>query len=1412
MDSIILGRWRCDKPADALGRSAGRGTTRRIAGLLGVVFFLSGLGATPDVPKGPLDLEPEQVQPGLLAVYRSAVDREAELHRVEPKPAFFAGHSSPHPRLPAGPFEVAWAGILRVQETAAISFDAFVGGELSMEVDGVKVLEGRGLSARGHLGPKQALERPPGLYRLTVRYRSLEDVPARLQIFWEASSFAREPLPAWRLGHIPEERSQADRQDELISEGRAAAGRLGCARCHQGAFPGLIAPPPGPSLADAGRRLGRTWLLDWLEDPAKVRPDAHMPALFSADRRGFVERWIVADALAHPDSEGRDGRPARGDHRAGRLAFLRLGCATCHLTPEAARTAEDDPGRHPFHGLGDRIGPEDLAAFLPNPITRYPDGRMPRLPLAPEMARDIAAYLLLWSKPSPNRPAPEPPTGAEIAEVARRLGVTGRASAAPALLREKGCASCHTGLGQPLPLDIPIKASATHGCLSDRGPVRFRLDEPTRKALTSYLAGAGRETPPSSFAARRERLERAGCVRCHQRDTDRPPPIEVVGSSLGSAYLMSLPFQRTPRLTNPHQKLTRAHLVAAVRDGVSGLRPSDYTYRMPSFGADAESLVQALAEQDGELPDDADPPPRPADDPTIGTLAGPVLVGSRGYGCISCHVWNGEQLSQPDPGAVGPDLTRVAGRIRRDWFGRFLEAPARSCPGTPMPTIFARGQPATLTTVLDGDAAKQRDALWSYFAQGKHAPAPKAPPPVPIASPAPEAPPTVAQIPIHLPEGGVVEALCVLNGHHDLLIYDLGTSSPRVLFTGARILRKTQGRLRQFLASGTPFGRGLDAEPGLQLAGGGGEERPTAREFLGYDRKPDGARVRWRARFGDRTVEVDETFRLVRDGSGGSLTRELRLSGIPDAREVTWRVGIRDSRRVEVTASVGEARTSTSDRVVTATLIPDRDRTVAAAVRYDLPPARTVPPWEDRAIGDPGPVEGSLERPGYRAIPYPRPKTVSGEDRVMPSALAVRPNDGKVFVASLKTGELFVLRDPGGDGKSAYFEDYGRGLFQEVFSLLAEDDSLYVLHRRNLTRAADTDGDGLADRFDRVAALPQGVSDTYDYGYGLVRDKTGGFIISHAPHGSTHLAGSGGALRLDPGQPPREIAYGLRNPLGWCVGPEGEVFFTDNQGEWVAANKLCHLVEGRFYGYPNPAQKQHASKPAAKATVWVPYRWARSINGVSYDNTGGKFGPFAGQFFLAELMFGGALIRADVEEVNGQYQGACFPFWGKGLMGPVSLAFDPKGPLYVGGITEPGWMAQPDRGALFRIDFTGQVPFEMTTIRALPRGFRIVFTAPIDRKSAEDPASYHLEHYRYEYTGAYGSPELDRAAATIERASVSADGRSVDLTTSPLIRDRVYMLGAPRVRSEKGEALVHPTGAYTLNEIPKGDAELPQSR
>jgi glucose/arabinose dehydrogenase/mono/diheme cytochrome c family protein len=1383
--------------------------TQRVAYPIVVALCFLALAAVTRAEKahgapaaGPLDVEFEDLHPGLLAVYRSSADKDAVLTRVDAKPAFTLGHSSPHPRLPPAPFEVTWTGVLILKDKAPISFDAYLGGELTMEVDGVTVLRGRGENDTTLLGPRELLKRPTGLYRLRITYRSLAGVPARLQIGWQGPTFAREPLPAWHLKHEDKEVSEALRSEQLAARGRVASGRLGCARCHRSTFPGIAEASPGPSLADVGQRIGRTWLLHWLEDPSRVRAEARMPALFTADRSGFVQRWLIAEYLRKPADDGKHVQvPPRGDHRMGRMTFIRLGCAACHFLPDAARASQADLDRIPLVGLGDRFSQDDLAAFLGNPRGRYADGRMPCLPVPPDAANDIAAFVLMWSR-STELAQPPPPTGEEIQMALRRLGAGNQTAAALALIRHKRCAQCHPGLGDSLPDDVPRTANPDdRGCLSGRTLPRFAIDAPTRKAIAAYQKVAGFERHPSPFDARQRQLERAGCVRCHPRDTDRAPPIEQVGSTLGGGFLVEVPFQRTPRLSHPHQKYTRAHLLAVVRDGISGLRPASYSYRMPAFGHDAEALVQALAEGDGELTAGMDPPPRKPIDPTAASLVGPNLVGFQGYSCVACHVWNGKLLSPADPGAVGPDLTRVASRIRRDWFDRFLEDPSRSHPGTPMPSIFARGKPALLSAILDGDPVRQKDALWNYFALGKEAPSPKPPPPVPVTAPSAAESPLIAQIPIRLPDGHTVESLCVLSNSHDLLIYDLGIGAPHSLFLGAQILRHVQGRLRSYSASGTFLKRALAVKTPLQLSGGAKHESPTAWLLHGYDRLPGGVRIRARAEFPSAAVEMVETFQMPPGKTERQLLREVRFTGIPAGRTLTIEWGVPESVLIPVTASAGTVQSTRAAGIVTAIVTPNGEGVAAVRIAYGLPAAQEAPAVVRLPVTETGAIGGSRERPGYRAILYPRLETASGDDRIMPAALAVHPRDGRLFIASMKLGEIFVLREPAADGKNARWDDYAHGLFQEAFGLLAEDDGLYVLHRRNLTRIVESKHDGSADRFDRVAALPHGMADSYDYGYGLVRDRRGAFVFSFAPYANRHLPGSGGAVRLVPGKKLQEIAFGFRNPYGWCSGPDQDIFFTDNQGEWVAANKLCHLQEGRFYGFPNPQQKHHLSKPAGKAAVWIPYGWARSINGVAYDNSGGKFGPFAGQFFLAELMFGGALIRANVEKVNGAYQGACFPFWGKGLLGPLSLAFDPRGHLYVGSITEPGWMAQPDRGALFRIDFTGSTPFEMQSIHIRPRGFRVTFTAPVLPESVRD-ASFQVERYRYEYTGAYGSPELDRTRVRVEEVKLSADGRSVDLTTDPLVKDRVYLISTPGIRSLQKEPLVHTTGAYTINEIP----------
>ena len=49
----------------------------------------------------------------------------------------------------------------------------------------------------------------------------------------------------------------------------------------------------------------------------------------------------------------------------------------------------------------------------------------------------------------------------------------------------------------------------------------------------------------------------------------------------------------------------------------------------------------------------------------------------------------------------------------------------------------------------------------------------------------------------------------------------------------------------------------------------------------------------------------------------------------------------------------------------------------------------------------------------------------------------------------------------------------------------------------------------------------------------------------------------------------------------------------------------------------------------------------QSASGIICDQTDGKFGPFTGQLLVCDQTHS-TVMRVDLEQVNGVYQGACF--------------------------------------------------------------------------------------------------------------------------------------------------------------------------
>jgi hypothetical protein len=293
------------------------------------------------------------------------------------------------------------------------------------------------------------------------------------------------------------------------------------------------------------------------------------------------------------------------------------------------------------------------------------------------------------------------------------------------------------------------------------------------------------------------------------------------------------------------------------------------------------------------------------------------------------------------------------------------------------------------------------------------------------------------------------------------------------------------------------------------------------------------------------------------------------------------------------------------------------------------------------------------------------------------------------------------------------------------------------------------------------------------------------------------------------------VADGLRSPdaLNWLPGIG--MAYTDNQGDYVATNKLSPLLVGSFHGH-QASLKMRAQERGAFAlkswkkgeavperqepAIWFPYgKMGQSASDFVVDETAGKFGPFSGQIFVGDQTHA-TVMRVALERVGATLQGACFPFRAGFKSGVHRLRFAPDGTLLVG-LTDRGWGSRGSwRDGLERVLFTGAAPFEMLALHAASDGFDVDFTDDLDAKSA-DPASYQVTSWTYEYHPAYGSAEMESAPQPVVAASLVAP-RRVHLVIDRLRAGFVHEITAAGVRSRGGEALLHDVGWYMLQRIP----------
>ncbi|AKD05475.1 membrane protein [Pontibacter korlensis] len=456
---------------------------------------------------------------------------------------------------------------------------------------------------------------------------------------------------------------------------------------------------------------------------------------------------------------------------------------------------------------------------------------------------------------------------------------------------------------------------------------------------------------------------------------------------------------------------------------------------------------------------------------------------------------------------------------------------------------------------------------------------------------------------------------------------------------------------------------------------------------------------------------------------------------------------------------------------------------------------------------------------------------------------------------STRRGDVYIVENP--TSQRPYFRKFASGL-HEILGLAYKDGALYAAQRGELTKLVDTDQDGKADKFQTVFAWP--LSGHYhEYSFGPKLTAEGDFFVTGNVafgdeewwRGESRVPWRGWTIKISEDGKLEPWATGMRSPAGLGI-IDGELFYTDNQGDWIGSGGLWHVPKGAFTGHPaglrwadmpNSPVKLKAEQLYAHVdqrrvkdengryikpenvvdeefktvfevkdelpglrtpAVWLPHGILGVSNSEPIKIPEDNFGPFGGQILVGDQ--GMSLIsRVFLEKVNGEYQGASFLFKTGFQSGVLRLAWAKDGSLFVGE-TNRGWGSAGDANqGLQRLVWNNKVPFEMRAVRAMPDGFEIEFTKPVDKKSAEDVSSYSVSSFIYKYHPVYGSPPVNTEENVIKGVKVSEDGMKARLVVDNLRRYYIHNITLTGVRErENYHSLVHPTAYYTLNSIPDG--------
>jgi len=152
-----------------------------------------------------------------------------------------------------------------------------------------------------------------------------------------------------------------------------------------------------------------------------------------------------------------------------------------------------------------------------------------------------------------------------------------------------------------------------------------------------------------------------------------------------------------------------------------------------------------------------------------------------------------------------------------------------------------------------------------------------------------------------------------------------------------------------------------------------------------------------------------------------------------------------------------------------------------------------------------------------------------------------------------RRGEVWLITNP--DTDTPTFQRFGQGL-HEPLGIAYHEGGYYIAQRGELIKLEDTTGNGIADLYETVYRWPL-TGNYHEYSYGPLFLPDGDMIVtlnlSWIGHGASLTTWRGWMLKITEDGDMTPIATGLRSPVGIGLNADGDLFYTENQGDWIGS-------------------------------------------------------------------------------------------------------------------------------------------------------------------------------------------------------------------------------------------------------------------